>query len=112
MANTATVTESEFPQRPVMVRKSYASPLSFMGSTQRLIWGTDSWPWWVAVPTLVLVLPVVWCALLMWYAVIFGVFGVFVMPYRLHRRAQRKAAHVATVSLATQQAMLNEYHGK
>lgn len=58
---------------------------------------------WTAVA---LGLLVVWAFLVVWYVLIFGVFGLFVVPYRLIRRSQRKSAQIQRVQLATMQAMM------
>jgi hypothetical protein len=102
------------PTEPVIKSKSYAAPLSYVGSTRRIIaWagGVErrnpamQTVTWVAA---ILALLVVWAFLLVWYAIIFGLFGVFVIPYRLVRRSQRKNTHVQQTTLATQQAMLQQ----
>jgi hypothetical protein len=102
------------PTEAVIKSKSYAAPLSYVGSTRRIVaWAngtgnrnpTMATIAWVAA---ILALIVVWAFLLVWYSIIFGLFGVFVIPYRLVRRSQRKSTHVQQTTLATQQAMLQQ----
>jgi hypothetical protein len=101
------------PQVPVIKSKSYAAPLSYIGSARRIgalinKWGGGNAG--VAIALWALVgLPAVllaWSFVTGWYLVIFGLFGVFTFPYRLIRRSQRKSQHIQQVSLATQQALL------
>jgi hypothetical protein len=101
------------PQMPVVKGKSYAAPLSFVGSTRRIgaliarlangnagiavaLWLTLGWT----------AISAAWAFIACWYVVIFGLFGIFTFPYRLVRRSQRKSQHLQQVTLATQQAML------
>lgn len=60
--------------------------------------------WVAAVITMLLA----WSFILGWYVVIFGLFGIFVIPYRLVRRSSRKTQHVQRTALATQQAMYQQ----
>jgi len=102
------------PEEPVVRSKTYASPLSYVGSTRRIVaWARElaarspSYAilgWCAAMVALL----AVWAFLLFWYFVIFFLFGIFVIPYRLVRRSQRKSLHVQQTSLATQQAMLQQ----
>jgi hypothetical protein len=102
------------PTDPVIKSKSYASPLSFVGSTRRLgSWASKTskrnpslgvLAWVVAA----LAMLVAWTIVLFWYFIIFGLFGVFVIPYRLIRRSSRKSLHVQQTTLATQQAMFQQ----
>ena len=102
------------PTEAAIKSKTYASPLSYVGSTRRILsWAqktTERSPalnvlTWVGA---ILALLFMWSFLVFWYFVIFVVFGVFVIPYRLVRRSQRKNMHVQQTSLATQQAMLQQ----
>jgi len=99
------------PSTPYLESKSYAAPLSFVGSTRRVIAWTKGVternpamgvPAWIAGG---IFLVMAWWFILLWYFVIFGIFGIFVIPFRLVRRSQRKALHVQETALATQQAM-------
>lgn len=76
--------------------ETYASPMSFVGSARRLL----RWRGPLKLVGIVL-LPFVWAALVFWYVLAFGIFGIVTIPFRLIRRGQRK-------SLATQQRMLAE----
>lgn len=91
--------------QPVLQKRAYSSPLSFTGSTSRIIRAISrTEPQWLSITLLItawtILLPVVWALLLAWYTMIFGLFGVFVIPWRLHRRSQRKAQHLAEAQLA------------
>jgi hypothetical protein len=102
------------PTDAVIKSKSYAAPLSFVGSGRRIVaWATKLAKrnpafgvlgWVLAVIAILLA----WSFILVWYFVIFGLFGVFVIPYRLIRRGSRKSLHVQQTTLATQQAMLQQ----
>jgi hypothetical protein len=99
------------PSTPYVGSKSYAAPLSFVGSTRRVtawIKGVTERNPAMAVPAWIvggIFLVMAWWFILVWYFVIFGLFGTFVIPFRLVRRSQRKALHVQEMALATQQAM-------
>jgi hypothetical protein len=100
------------PQVPVVKSKSYASPLSFVGSARRIgsainrvsngNVGLAIFLWALGVMAIALA----WTFVAAWYVVIFGFFGIFTFPFRLMRRSQRKSQHIQQVTLATQQAML------
>lgn len=102
------------PTEPAMKSQSYASPLSYVGSTRRIVaWarkagvrnpGIAVLVWTAAV----LAMLSTWVFLLFWYFVIFGLFGIFVFPFRAIRRSQRKSQHVQRQTLATQQAMYQQ----
>jgi hypothetical protein len=102
------------PTDPVVKSQTYASPMSYVGSTRRILaWankadkrsgGMSVLVWTAAVLALIFM----WSILAMWYVIIFVLFGVFVIPYRLVRRSQRKNLHVQKTTLATQQAMLQQ----
>lgn len=100
------------PSVPVMRRQSYAAPLSFVGSTSRIVdWARSAAqrnpraavPIWILAS---LGMIVAWAVVACWYVIIFGLFGVFVIPWRLMRRGNRKELHTQQTALATQQAML------
>jgi hypothetical protein len=74
-----------------------SAPMSFVGSTAR-IWrltraSTQAWARVLLGSLAVLLLPVAWVGVLAWYAVVFGLFGLFAIPFRLIRRGQRKQLH-------------------
>lgn len=88
----------------------YGSKLSFTGATRAVValYSFNAYAWYsltakitVAVLAWLVVMPVLYILVAAWYSVIFGVFGWFVVPFRLHRRSQRKQE-------ATQSAMLSE----
>jgi uncharacterized protein HemY len=98
------------PENPILTKQTYASPMSYVGSTRRMLaWAQQDRATgaqiavWTAT---ILGLLIVWAFLAAWYLVIFGLFGLFVIPYRLIRRSQRKSAQVQRVQLATMQAMM------
>lgn len=102
------------PTDPALKSQSYASPMSYVGSTRRIVgWAQKTAQRSAAVAVLVwtsaiIFLLAVWVFLLGWYFVVFFLFGIFVIPYRLIRRSQRKNLHVQRTTLATQQAMLQQ----
>ena len=100
------------PTEAKLKSTSYASPLSFVGSTRRILsWASSASQRNAGVAVLVWTLAIVgllvaWTFLLGWYFIIFGIFGILVIPWRLMRRGQRKNMHIQKTALATQQAML------
>lgn len=68
-----------------------AAPMSFTGSRAR-IWqltavGGNVWlKWLVLAPLAVCLIAGAWCAVFAWYCI----FGIFLVPWRLFRRGQRK----------------------
>ncbi len=102
------------PTEPVMKSQTYASPMSYVGSTRRIVaWakktgarnaGIAVLVWAVAAIAVLLM----WAFLLVWYLFVFGLFGVLVFPFRVVRRSQRKSQHLQRQSLATQQAMYQQ----
>jgi hypothetical protein len=99
------------PTAPVVKSQTYAAPLSLVGSTRRItrwVGGAVERNPQLRVPLyvlMVLAVLVAWATVLTWYLVVFGLFGIFMIPYRLIRRSQRKSLHVQQTALATQQAM-------
>ena len=95
------------PTDPALKSQSYASPMSYVGSTRRIVgWAQKTAQRSAAVAVLVwtsaiIFLLAVWVFLLGWYFVVFFLFGIFVIPYRLIRRSQRKNLHVQRTTLAT-----------
>ena len=98
------------PQTPILSKQTYASPMSFVGATKRILtWADKPRSTGLAVTvwaSVILSLVLVWALLACWYVVIFGLFGIFTFPYRLIRRSQRKSQHVQRAQLATMQAMM------
>jgi uncharacterized membrane-anchored protein len=69
---------------------SVAAPMSFAGSAQR-IWpltrrGHNGWQSAGLVTAAILLITIVWALVLAWYAT----WGIWLIPYRLVRRGQRK----------------------
>jgi hypothetical protein len=102
------------PTDPVIKSRSYASPMSYVGSTRRIIaWSSKlakrspafAVLGWVAG---IMAMLFMWTFLLFWYFIVFGLFGLLMIPWRLIRRSQRKSLHVQQTSLATQQAMFQQ----
>ena len=98
------------PTLPKIQKKSYASPMSYVGISRRMIAfarrnsnppakGVVAWTIGIAA------MLIMWSVITMWYVLIFGVFGLLVIPFRLIRRSQRKSLHVQQQQLATMQAM-------
>jgi hypothetical protein len=66
------------PQMPILSKQTYASPMSFVGATKRILTWADkprssglAVTVWTAV---VLGLVIVWALLVCWYVVIFGLY--------------------------------------
>lgn len=83
---------------------AYSSPLSFSRSTAAVVgWGHGAaggrhWAVGIAVWTAVAVATMAaWFAVATWYLLIFTAFGLWVIPYRLIRRGQRRRKDVARV---------------
>lgn len=97
---------------PIMPKTTYASPMSYIGFTRRLLaWrrrtsahGTTQaiLAWTSAVLAAVLM----YAFLIVWYLIIFVAFGLFTFPYRFVRRSHRKQEALQRQQLATMQAML------
>ncbi|HSZ36790.1 MAG TPA: hypothetical protein VK773_06830 [Acidimicrobiales bacterium] len=102
------------PTEPVVKSQTYASPMSYVGSTRRIVaWAGKTAQRSPSYAVLAWVLGAfallfMWSFLLIWYFVVFFLFGIFMIPYRLVRRSQRKSLHVQKTTLATQQAMLQQ----
>jgi hypothetical protein len=102
------------PTEPVIKSETYASPMSYVGSTRRIVsWASKTAqrsPTYAALAWILgaFALLFMWSFLLVWYFVVFFLFGIFMIPYRLVRRSQRKSLHVQKTTLATQQAMLQQ----
>lgn len=102
------------PTTPVIKSQTYASPMSYVGSTRRILaWAKAAAKRSAAFAVFVWIAAVIamlfmWTFLLFWYFVVFFLFGIFTFPYRLIRRGQRKTLHVQQTTLATQQAMYQQ----
>ena len=68
-----------------------SAPMSFTGSAQRIFKITEVnnrlLKWLLLVPLALLLALTVWSFVLIWYLI----FGIWLIPYRLIRRSQRKA---------------------
>ena len=70
-----------------------SAPTSFSGSAAR-IWkitetDNDLLKWLVLIPVALGLILMAWSFVAIWYFVIFGLFGVFVIPFRLLTRSGR-----------------------
>ena len=70
-----------------------SAPTSFWGSAARIwkITNTDNelLKWLVLIPTALFLVFMAWSFVAIWYFVIFGLFGIFVIPFRLLTRSGR-----------------------
>ena len=99
------------PTTPISAKKTYASPMSYVGSLRRVtawIRGFGDTPpkavaaWMLGITAIVLM----WMVVTAWYGVTVFLFGFFMIPFRLIRRGHRKQLHVQEQQLATMQAMM------
>jgi hypothetical protein len=108
------MTQSIVPSQPIIgEKKSYASPMSYVGSYRRIAawarkFGQGSpakavTAWVIAGIGIFLMWFVILAA---WYFITLVVFGIFMIPFRLMRRSQRKQTHLQEQQLATMQAMM------
>lgn len=70
-----------------------SAPTSFSGSAVRIWKMTDSdnaWlKWLLLVPVALILIFMAWSFVAIWYFIIFGLFGIFVIPFRLLTRSGR-----------------------
>lgn len=70
-----------------------SAPTSFSGSAARIwkITDTDNnlLKWLVLVPVALVLVFMAWSFVAIWYLIIFGLFGIFVIPFRLLTRSGR-----------------------
>jgi Flp pilus assembly protein TadB len=70
-----------------------SAPTSFTGSAARIWKMTDSdnaWlKWLLLVPVALILIFMAWSFVAIWYFIIFGLFGIFVIPFRLLTRSGR-----------------------
>ncbi len=70
-----------------------SAPTSFSGSAARIwkITNTDNelLKWLVLIPIALFLVFMAWSFVAIWYFVIFGLFGIFVIPFRLLTRSSR-----------------------
>jgi hypothetical protein len=100
------------PEVPMMSKQTYASPMSYVGSSRRATAfvrrvGTSPIRASLAWTAAALFVGVMWFAVLpVWYFVTIILFGWFMIPFRLVRRSHRKQEHIQKTQLATMQAMM------
>lgn len=70
-----------------------SAPTSFSGSAARIWKMTDSdntaLKWLLLVPIALCLIFMAWSLVAIWYFIIFGLFGIFVIPFRLFTRSGR-----------------------
>ena len=70
-----------------------SAPTSFSGSVARIWKMTDSdnatLKWLLLVPIALCLIFISWSFVAIWYFIIFGLFGIFVIPFRLLTRSSR-----------------------
>lgn len=70
-----------------------SAPTSFSGSAARIWKMTDSdnatLKWLLLVPIALCLIFIAWSLVAIWYFIIFGLFGIFVIPFRLLTRSGR-----------------------
>lgn len=71
-----------------------SSPLSFTGSAQRIWKLTGTGQGWIKyallIPLALLLISCAWPFVIVWYFVMYFLFGIFFIPFRLWRRGARK----------------------
>lgn len=70
-----------------------SAPTSFSGSAARIWKMTDvnnaAVKWLLLVPIALCLVLMAWSLVAIWYVIIFGIFGIFVIPFRLLTRSGR-----------------------
>jgi Flp pilus assembly protein TadB len=100
------------PDKPIMDRRTYASPMSYVGSSRRIWTWTRGWgkanplAASLAWSVLVITIPIAWTVVTAWYVVTIVFFWWFMFPFRLIRRSHRKQEQLQRQQLATMQAMM------
>ena len=99
------------PTAPISAKKTYASPMSYVGSFRRVTeWirsFSDTPPKAILAWALgATAIAVMWSVVTIWYAITIGLFGILMIPFRLIRRGHRKQVHLQEQQLATMQAMM------
>lgn len=99
------------PTTPIYAKKTYASPMSYVGSLRRVTaWIRsfgDTPPKAIAAWLLgAAAISIMWAVVTAWYVVTVILFGVFMIPFRFIRRGHRKQVHLQEQQLATMQAMM------
>lgn len=71
-----------------------SAPTSFSGSAARIWKMTEidnaALKWLLLVPVALCLILMAWSLVAIWYVIIFGLFGIFVIPFRLFTRSNRK----------------------
>ena len=71
-----------------------SAPTSFIGSAKRIWRITESdsslIKLFLFIPLALILISFTWLFVAIWYVIIFGLFGIFVIPYRLWTRGSRK----------------------
>lgn len=71
-----------------------SAPTSFSGSAARIWKITENdnaaLKWLLLVPLALCLIFMAWSLVAVWYVIIFGLFGIFVIPFRLFTRSNRK----------------------
>lgn len=74
-----------------------SAPTSFSGSAARIWKMTDvdntAVKWSLLVPIALCLTLMAWSLVAIWYVIIFGLFGIFVIPFRLLTRSGRNRKH-------------------
>jgi hypothetical protein len=100
------------PQTPIVAKRTYAAPMSYIGSSRRIWSWTRSWGGRnvvlgiLAFFVLTSAVLLAWAVVTVWYFVVVLLFSWLLIPYRLIRRSHRKHEHLQRQQLATMQAML------
>jgi Flp pilus assembly protein TadB len=104
--------EGLVPQTPIVSKRTYAAPMSYVGSARRVAAvvrrkgpanpGVAAVAWGLGLLAILLL----WVVVTGWYGVALLLFGVFMIPYRFMRRSARRQDHLQQVQLATMQAMM------
>ncbi len=87
--------------------QSIAAPLSYVGSAQRIWRISHNEPRAALVPVAIFLITCAWVFVTWWYFLIFGVFGIFVIPFRLITRGQRRRLRQSERQHREMMAMLN-----
>lgn len=91
VVNVYTIT---MPQRLKSETVIVSSPLSFAGSARRIWRMTNSGRGWIKyillTPLALLLISCAWSFVIVWYFVMYFLFGIFFIPFRLWRRGARK----------------------
>jgi hypothetical protein len=95
-------------------KQSYASPISFTRATP-FLWSivSDRSSWWGATLAILLVIPataLLWAGLLVYYLLMFTVFAVPFVVWRLMRRSDRKHRELINAMAYQNRAQWDEWN--